>query len=159
VAPLRLERCPRRRQACGRHPRGNCGWWRTSIRRRLWAAYGGQHARLRLEGFPWAQYGSVTATVTNVASEIRDAASVWKWRSMPIPALVFLFSTAAGLGEVQIETLSPASLVLRTAGVCWLPQKQPHKSKRGDAAMNLGDRRIFVPEVVQTSAMDCGRRR
>jgi len=32
----------------------------------------GQHARLRLEGFPWAQYGSVTATVTNVASEIRD---------------------------------------------------------------------------------------
>src|SRR5579863_7939279 len=33
----------------------------------------GQHARLRLEGFPWAQYGSVTATVTNVASEIRDS--------------------------------------------------------------------------------------
>jgi multidrug resistance efflux pump len=32
----------------------------------------GQPARLRLEGFPWAQYGAVSATVASVASEVRD---------------------------------------------------------------------------------------
>jgi multidrug resistance efflux pump len=32
----------------------------------------GQPARMRLEGFPWAQYGSLSASVTGVASEIRD---------------------------------------------------------------------------------------
>jgi multidrug resistance efflux pump len=32
----------------------------------------GQHALLRLQGFPWAQYGTVSAQVSRVAGEIRD---------------------------------------------------------------------------------------
>ena len=32
----------------------------------------GQPARLRLEGFPWTQYGSLAATVSRVASEVRQ---------------------------------------------------------------------------------------
>jgi multidrug resistance efflux pump len=32
----------------------------------------GPPARLRLEGFPWAQYGSLAATVSRVASEVRN---------------------------------------------------------------------------------------
>ena len=32
----------------------------------------GQPARVRLEGFPWAQYGSLMATVARVANEARD---------------------------------------------------------------------------------------
>ena len=31
----------------------------------------GQPARLRLDGFPWTKYGSVSATVTRIASEVR----------------------------------------------------------------------------------------
>ena len=31
-----------------------------------------QPARLRLEGFPWTQYGIVSATVASVANEVRD---------------------------------------------------------------------------------------
>ena len=31
----------------------------------------GQNARMRLDGFPWAQYGTLAAAVTNVAGEIR----------------------------------------------------------------------------------------
>jgi multidrug resistance efflux pump len=77
----------------------------------------GQHARLRLEGFPWAQYGSVSATITNVASEIRDGSirvemAIDENSSSRIP----LQHGLPGSVEVQIESVSPASLVMRTAG-------------------------------------------
>src|SRR5688572_3051461 len=32
----------------------------------------GQRARLRLEGFPWTQYRTISTTVANVANEVRD---------------------------------------------------------------------------------------
>ena len=32
----------------------------------------GQPARLRLDSFPWTQYGSLATTVSRVASEVRD---------------------------------------------------------------------------------------
>ena len=32
----------------------------------------GQHAELHLDGFPWSQYGVLTATVRRVDSEVRD---------------------------------------------------------------------------------------
>src|SRR4029078_8616317 len=32
----------------------------------------GQPARLRLDGFPWAQYGMIDARVVRVAGEVRD---------------------------------------------------------------------------------------
>jgi len=77
----------------------------------------GQHARLRLEGFPWAQYGSVTATVTNVASEIRDGSiRVEMALDANSGSRIPLQHGLPGSVQVQIETLSPASLVLRTAG-------------------------------------------
>jgi multidrug resistance efflux pump len=77
----------------------------------------GQHARLRLEGFPWAQYGSVTATVTNVASEIRDGSiRVELALNAHSDSRIPLQHGLPGSVEVEIETLSPANLVLRTAG-------------------------------------------
>ena len=82
----------------------------------------GQHARLRLEGFPWAQYGSVSATITNVASEI--AAFEWKWRSMPMPTLEFLCNMACRARWRLRSRLFPR----RTSSsapqeVCWLVRK------------------------------------
>jgi membrane fusion protein (multidrug efflux system) len=77
----------------------------------------GQHARLRLEGFPWAQYGSVTATITNVASEIRDGSIRVEMALDPnSSSRIPLQHGLPGSVEVEIETLSPANLVLRTAG-------------------------------------------
>jgi multidrug resistance efflux pump len=77
----------------------------------------GQHARMRLEGFPWAQYGSVTATVTNVASEIRDGSiRVELALDANSDSRIPLSHGLPGSVEVEIETLSPANLVLRTAG-------------------------------------------
>ncbi len=77
----------------------------------------GQHARLRLEGFPWAQYGSVSATITNVASEIRDGSiRVEMALDANADSRIPLQHGLPGSVEVEIETLSPANLVLRTAG-------------------------------------------
>jgi membrane fusion protein (multidrug efflux system) len=78
----------------------------------------GQHATMRLDGFPWAQYGSIDATVSRVATEIRDG-------------VVRIEFTPAGTGnptdimqhgvpgviEVAVEQAAPASLVLRAAGL------------------------------------------
>ena len=80
----------------------------------------GQHARLRLEGFPWAEYGSVGATVTNVASEIRDGTiRVEMALDANSNTRIPLQHGLPGSVEVEIETLSPANLVLRKAG-SWL---------------------------------------
>jgi multidrug resistance efflux pump len=77
----------------------------------------GQPARLRLDGFPWTQYGSLAATVSRVASEVRDGRvrvelSVDLDGASPIP----LQHGLPGSVEVQVERVVPATLVLRAAG-------------------------------------------
>ena len=77
----------------------------------------GQPARLRLEGFPWTQYGSLAATVSRVASEVRNGRirvelSVDSNGASPIP----LQHGLPGTVEVEVERVSPATLVLRAAG-------------------------------------------
>ncbi len=85
------------------------------------AAFGrirpGQPARLRLEGFPWAQYGSIVATVSTVASEIRDGKVRVELSILRSPAFaVPLQHGLPGSVEVEVERVSPAALTLRTAG-------------------------------------------
>lgn len=77
----------------------------------------GQHARLRLEGFPWTQYGSVTATVSSVATEVRDGRVRVELDVLAeAPASVPLQHGLPGTVEVEVERVSPAALVMRTAG-------------------------------------------
>jgi multidrug resistance efflux pump len=85
------------------------------------AAFGrirpGQPARLRLEGFPWAQYGSIAATVSTVASEIRDGKVRVELSIARNPAFtVPLQHGLPGSVEVEVERVSPVALMLRTAG-------------------------------------------
>ncbi len=77
----------------------------------------GQQACMRLQGFPWTQFGSVTATVANVASEVRDGhirveLALDSSTSSRIP----LQHGLPGSVEVQVERISPAGLVLRMVG-------------------------------------------
>ena len=85
------------------------------------AAFGrirpGQPARLRLEGFPWAEYGSLAATVSTVASEIRDGKVRVELSIARSPAFaVPLQHGLPGSVEVEVERVTPAALTLRTAG-------------------------------------------
>jgi membrane fusion protein (multidrug efflux system) len=97
--------------------------------------HSGQNARLRLEGFPWGQYGSVTATVTTVASEIRDGRiRVELALNADNQSRVPLQHGLPGSVEVQVESISPASLVLRIAGGLLTGSKtDPTNAKSGAA--------------------------
>ncbi len=77
----------------------------------------GQSARIRLDGFPWTQYGSLSAEVTSVASEpqgglVRVELDIDRSPSTAIP----LEHGLPGTAEVLVERASPAILVLRAAG-------------------------------------------
>jgi multidrug resistance efflux pump len=98
----------------------------------------GQPARLRLEGFPWTQYGVVSARVTKVASELRNERmrvdlTVDADAASPIPFQHGLPGTV----EVEVDRVSPATLVLRTAGLLLAapgsmpePQRGPQDNRR-----------------------------
>lgn len=88
------------------------------------AAFGriraGQPATLRLDGFPWAEFGTVSATVADVGREVRDGKV--RVELALLPRSSFRGSLEHGMPgtlEVAVERLSPLNLTLRTAGQ-WL---------------------------------------
>jgi len=77
----------------------------------------GQFAQLRLEGFPWTQYGSISATVASVANEprqgrVRVELVVHSHPDSSIPIQHGLPGTL----EIKVDSVSPATLVLRASG-------------------------------------------
>lgn len=81
-----------------------------------------QRAKLRLDGFPWAQFGSVDARVLRVAGEMRDR-SVRVELSTAAEATrgLALRHGMTGTVEVSVEDMSPATLLLRTVGQSFAP--------------------------------------
>ncbi len=77
----------------------------------------GQRARIRLQGFPWTQYGSVSASVARVASETRNGAVQVELDLHPdLNSLIPLQHGLPAEVEVEVERTRPALLVLRVAG-------------------------------------------
>jgi membrane fusion protein (multidrug efflux system) len=90
----------------------------------------GQPARLRLEGFPWTQYGMVSARVAEVGNEasagmIRVELALGPDQAAPVPLEHGLPCSA----EVAVEQVSPAVLVLRAAGHL-LATRRPGEEQR-----------------------------
>jgi multidrug resistance efflux pump len=77
----------------------------------------GQSARVRLEGFPWTQYGSAEARVTNVSGEVRDGQIRvdLALKTSSDSAIPFQHGLPAEV-QVEVERTSPAGLVLRSVG-------------------------------------------
>jgi membrane fusion protein (multidrug efflux system) len=77
----------------------------------------GQAARLRLEGFPWAQYGSLAAIVSSVAHEARNGMIRVELSLVPEALTTIpLQHGLPGTVEVEVERVSPATLILRGVG-------------------------------------------
>ena len=77
----------------------------------------GQAARMRLDGFPWAQHGSLAARVTALADEpVGDALRVELAPVDPETFDVRLRHGMTGGVEVFVEVASPLELVLRAVG-------------------------------------------
>jgi multidrug resistance efflux pump len=83
----------------------------------LGRVHAGQPARLRLDGFPPAQFGSIGAVVSSSASELRDGRVRVELALTGGPAGVPLQHGLPGRVEIEVERLSPAALVLRAAGL------------------------------------------
>jgi multidrug resistance efflux pump len=75
----------------------------------------GQMAWLRLDGFPWEEYGALTARVSSVGSEVRDG-RVRVELAPQTNGRVPLQHGLPGTLEVAVERVSPASFLLRKAG-------------------------------------------
>jgi membrane fusion protein (multidrug efflux system) len=78
----------------------------------------GQSGRMRLDGFSWAQYGAIPATVNTVASEARNGRvrvelSIEQMEAVLVP----IEHGLTGSVEIDLEQVSPATLVLRAAGI------------------------------------------
>ncbi len=85
------------------------------------AAFGkihpGQNAVIRLQGFPWAQFGTLKAQVTEVAGEIRDNKVRVELAIEPAPRSRIPFQHGMpGSVEVEVSQTSPLLLLLRLAG-------------------------------------------
>ena len=77
----------------------------------------GQSARLRLDGFPWTQYGSIRARVTAVATELRDSTlRVELAVAGPVPPAVPLQHGLPGGVDVDVDFVTPLQLVMRELG-------------------------------------------
>jgi membrane fusion protein (multidrug efflux system) len=77
----------------------------------------GQSARLRLDGFPWAQYGTVDAQVSRVANEIRDGGMRVEFAvAAPANSGIKMEHGLPGSIEVAVERVAPLTLLLRAAG-------------------------------------------
>jgi membrane fusion protein (multidrug efflux system) len=92
----------------------------------------GQPARLRLEGFPWTQYGMVNARVAEVGNEadaglIRVELLLGPDQVTPVPLEHGLPCSA----EVEVEQVSPAVLVLRAAGQLLATRRPGGAQERG----------------------------
>ena len=89
----------------------------------------GQSARLRLEGFAWAQFGTLRATVADAGSEAGSGLfrveldlEEDEWSIIPRE------HGLVGVAEVAVEEVSPAVLALRTAG--HLLSRRPARAAR-----------------------------
>jgi multidrug resistance efflux pump len=77
----------------------------------------GQQARVRFDGFPWTQFGSIPARVTSVgdvptAGKVRVELSVSPGAGQRIP----LQHGLPGSVSVEVERITPAALALRLTG-------------------------------------------
>jgi membrane fusion protein (multidrug efflux system) len=77
----------------------------------------GQTGRIRLEGYPWIEYGTLHAQVTRVGSELR-AGRVRVELAIPAgtPTTIPIEHGLPGSAEVEVERVAPATLVLRAVG-------------------------------------------
>ena len=79
--------------------------------------HAGQTASLRLDGFPWMEYGKVAGEVTSIASESRSGKIRVELQVHPESApLIPLQHGLPGSLEIEVERISPAALVLRSVG-------------------------------------------
>jgi membrane fusion protein (multidrug efflux system) len=77
----------------------------------------GQPARLRLHGYPWAQYGTLSAAVARVGNEpIEGRVRVELRLGLNQDTAIPLEHGLPGTAEIEVERAAPLEILLRAAG-------------------------------------------
>jgi multidrug efflux pump subunit AcrA (membrane-fusion protein) len=99
----------------------------------------GQNARLRLDGFPWTQYGTLTATVDSVGSDpLGDRVRVELVLKPDAALSIPLGHGLSGTTEIEVERISPAHLMLRAVGR-WLTTRRAAPTENGGTVAERPD--------------------
>ena len=86
----------------------------------------GQPGRMRLSGFPWADYGTLPVAVVRVGSEVREGRVRVELEPRDVDRTrIPLQHGLPGVVEVVVERVSPARLALRAAGERLRPDEPP----------------------------------
>jgi multidrug resistance efflux pump len=78
--------------------------------------HAGQHARVRLDAFPWTAYGALQATVVAVGSEPHDQRVRVELDITHDNGAIPLSHGMTGITDVELEEMSPFRLLLRLSG-------------------------------------------
>lgn len=81
----------------------------------------GQPAVVRLEAFPWTEYGVLEAHVAQVADEPQDGTIRAELTADLTPSLIPVQHGMTGTVEVNLEEVAPYQLLLRAAGQLMAP--------------------------------------
>jgi multidrug resistance efflux pump len=76
----------------------------------------GQVAILRIDNYPWTQFGTVGATVDRIGSEPRDGLVRVELRVTRVNPSIPIVHGLTAIAEIQVERISPLQLLLRTIG-------------------------------------------
>ena len=97
----------------------------------LGRVHAGQGARMRLASFPWTQYGSLPAVVTRIAGEARGGKiRVELSVRTDAPSSIPLQHGLPGVVEIEVEQVSPATLLLRTVKLLTTPSRKEGQNPR-----------------------------
>jgi membrane fusion protein (multidrug efflux system) len=123
-------------------PKGQVGVVAEFLPSALGRVRAGQPARLRLDGFPWTQYGHIQATVLSVASETREGRVRVELalHESPLSAIP-LEHGLPGAVEIEIERVAPVALLIRTLGRSLITaegQREHDAHPQHDAASERG---------------------
>lgn len=84
----------------------------------------GQRAVVRLDAFPWSQFGTVGAEVAEVAREVRDGQVLVTLAAAPPKGAITLSHGLTGQVEVIVDHVSPWELVRRGVGASLQPRSE-----------------------------------
>jgi multidrug resistance efflux pump len=76
----------------------------------------GQQGRMRLDGFPWTQYGTLRVEVVRASGEPRMGQVRVELAVLSRPAGIDVSHGLEGIVEIEVERVSPVDLALRAAG-------------------------------------------
>ncbi len=88
----------------------------------------GQHARLRVDNFPWTQYGTISAIVSEVGTEPRDGTVRAELAVVGDNPRIPLAHGITGSVEVEVERMAPWELLLRFAGQKMAPAQNENRN-------------------------------